>query len=484
MRPTLTRPARLFAVVAATAAAARGAEPSTRPAAGPTVVRLTLHPVAVADPPLRYELLPPLADQHPGDAAYEYAMAAISLPSYENYDPSNPKATDFWSRFDRQYDATVGTFSPTEAAELVTRLPTTRIDSAARCERAHWDVGYREHGVDTLLPHLNHIRMLAEVADVQTRVALAHNDYPAAARTLQTNFAMVRQLRAEPFLVQALVAAGIARLTLDKAVQEWVSRPNAPNLYWPLSGMPQSFTDPYAVAETERALLRFTDPPWLALAMDDRLPPDQWPRVLDVLTRLRLLDVITTRDGPAPPAFDTVRRREVAELDRPARDRLRADGRPAAAVAAMSADEVVGRYLLWQYGSVYDQMWKAWPLPFPQAADPLRQADDGFHRFIPTDDAVMGRLHPLRSRYTLARADEQLAALRVVEALRDHAARHGGRPPATLDEVVDLPIPPDPVTGRPFEYHADGVTATLTLPVPAGVGGKSGTRYELTFVAP
>ncbi len=53
-----------------------------------------------------------------------------------------------------------------------------------------------------------------------------------------------------------------------------------------------------------------------------------------------------------------------------------------------------------------------------------------------------------------------------------------------MDDIAELPIPPDPVTGRAFEYHADGLTAMLTLPVPAGISGRSGTRYELTFLTP
>ncbi len=38
--------------------------------------------------------------------------------------------------------------------------------------------------------------------------------------------------------------------------------------------------------------------------------------------------------------------------------------------------------------------------------------------------------------------------------------------PASLDAVTIVPIPPDPVTGKPFQYALDGETATLTREGP------------------
>ncbi len=61
-------------------------------------------------------------------------------------------------------------------------------------------------------------------------------------------------------------------------------------------------------------------------------------------------------------------------------------------------------------------------------------------------------------RRAQARLDQRIALLRHVEALRLHAAEHDGKLPAKLSEV-SVPLPDDPVTGKPFRYELTGATA-------------------------
>ena len=86
----------------------------------------------------------------------------------------------------------------------------------------------------------------------------------------------------------------------------------------------------------------------------------------------------------------------------------------------------------------------------------------------------------LQIRYNLARSDQYLALLRTIEALRDYAAAHEGHPPQNLDQIT-LPLPVDPLTGKPFAYRVDGQSATIDAPSPAWRGPRSGWRYELVF---
>ena len=481
-RTLLRHAAAVAAAVMTTPARAAGptTAPATLPAAVvPRVVRLTLCPVATAEPAVRYPLLPPLADQHPGDAAYTYMLAASNQPPY--WDPSG-KVSGAWARFEKIQDTPPGPFPTAEAADLLVHFPDRTLDAAARCDRAHWDADFRGRGVDAVLPYVTEMRPLARVAALRGRLALARGDFAGAARWVQTNLAMVRQMDGDSQvpLVQAMVAAGIENLTLDAVVQPWVSGGPSPNLYWSLSSLPTTFTDLYAVAQSEQGWLRFSDAPWIALAMDDRLPNDQWFRVVQFAARVMAAPAMTSL--PAAE-LDAARRRMTGSYVGAARANLTADGRPRAEVAAMSDDEAVGRYLLADYRATSDRTWRAFTLPFPQAERSLRQAGAA----VGTPDHPSSGLAytgGLRARYFFAAADEHLAALRVIEALRDHAARHGGRPPATLDEVTALPIPTDPVTGRAFDYHASGMTATLDLLAPAGLKPATGTRYELVFASP
>jgi hypothetical protein len=85
----------------------------------------------------------------------------------------------------------------------------------------------------------------------------------------------------------------------------------------------------------------------------------------------------------------------------------------------------------------------------------------------------------LLARFTLARADRYVRLMRTIEAIRDYAARHDGRLPERLEQITDLPLPIDPVTGKPFDYEVKGEIAILQALAPAWRGYGSGLRYEL-----
>jgi hypothetical protein len=63
-----------------------------------------------------------------------------------------------------------------------------------------------------------------------------------------------------------------------------------------------------------------------------------------------------------------------------------------------------------------------------------------------------------------------------------HAAQHGAWP-QTLADVTVVPVPPDPMTRKPFEYSVAAGVATLSAPPTKPVNpGLPAVRYELTLV--
>ena len=60
-----------------------------------------------------------------------------------------------------------------------------------------------------------------------------------------------------------------------------------------------------------------------------------------------------------------------------------------------------------------------------------------------------------------ARTERDFNSLRCIEAIRLYANSHDGKLPANLDDVKEVPIPPNPMTGKPFSYHLEGDTAVL-----------------------
>jgi len=79
-----------------------------------------------------------------------------------------------------------------------------------------------------------------------------------------------------------------------------------------------------------------------------------------------------------------------------------------------------------------------------------------------------------------ARCARTVAVLRVVEALRMHAARNDGELPASLAEVTCVPVPENPMTDEPFLYKlADGVAV---IDLPTSDGYAQAIRYEIAVV--
>jgi hypothetical protein len=88
------------------------------------------------------------------------------------------------------------------------------------------------------------------------------------------------------------------------------------------------------------------------------------------------------------------------------------------------------------------------------------------------------------ARGASVRSERRIAMLRVVEALRLHAAESGGKLPSSLDEIKAVPLPIDPVTGKPFGYKLTDGKATLDAPPPAGDKWETlGARYEISIAA-
>jgi len=137
---------------------------------------------------------------------------------------------------------------------------------------------------------------------------------------------------------------------------------------------------------------------------------------------------------------------------------------PAAGGEAWFASAVVGLYR-----ELYDDYFKGAYLPYPNAV--ALEAEVGRRvAAAKSGPAGMfaGMLPAIQAVYQIeAQLGRKIAALRVVEALRLHAAGQGGGLPESLDGVKAVPVPDDPMTGKPFEYRIEGESAVMTGKSPA-----------------
>ncbi|MFO0846344.1 MAG: hypothetical protein U0797_28870, partial [Gemmataceae bacterium] len=162
-------------------------------------------------------------------------------------------------------------------------------------------------------------------------------------------------------------------------------------------------------------------------------------------------------------------------------------GRPAAQVAKMPPAEVLLRYFSLYYHEYRDEVYKGTYLPYLQARPVFLEADKRLKELTGPDATEAARLPaallPAIAKVQLAQArlERKLAALRVIEALRMHAAATGGTLPNRLADVKVVPVPNDPGTGQPFEYRLDGGIATITSRVAGEPLATNGLRYRVTL---
>src|SRR5262249_9273582 len=316
-----------------------------------------------------------------------------------------------------------------------------------------------------LLPDAAEMRLYAPLLVLQARVAIAEGDYPTAIRTLQTGFAFSQHVAQGPFLISELVGISCANQMAD-CLLELAERPDAPNLYWAVTALPRPLIDVRPGMEFEHRVLELEFPDLADL--DRERTPEQWAAVLkrvrDKIKRITN-DVKGVGEKPAgdknpvTEAFD-----RLAEVSTAKKFLTEKVGLSAAAVEAMPPAQVVLLYFAHQYREMRDERFKAAYLPYPEAKVVLAEAE-ARQKTWPANEAVefARMLLPavVKAMQAPARLERKLAAVRVIEALRLHAAANGGQLPDKLEQVKVVPVPSDPLTGKPFEYQRDGQTATL-----------------------
>jgi hypothetical protein len=179
----------------------------------------------------------------------------------------------------------------------------------------------------------------------------------------------------------------------------------------------------------------------------------------------------------------------VAARHEAAKRALIARGRPRAAVEKLPPLQVALLHSFVHYERLFDDVVKWQNFPYWQVRPQLQELEKRQREEMRAADApaipLSDRLVSALGRTLLVRAwiDRRIAALRCLEAVRLYAGKHEGQLPPTLDDVKEVPVPLDPVTGRPFHYHVTGVGATLYGPPPDKDEADAGlaVSYELTL---
>lgn len=444
----------------------------------PPVIRLKLIPAAEPVPALKYKLLPELRDQTPGNALFLYYRAFS--PEWQWY----RKEANWWETLDKARETPLKDLPVKELNWVRTSAMLREVDRAARRSYCDWEMKdrVREDGVGLLLPDAQGLRGFGMLLSVRARLEMADGKFENAGHTFQTGFALARHTGEGPTLIQGLVGIAIASM-MNKQMETWVQTPGSPNLYWALTDLPMPFIDLRKCLQGERIMLDNILPDLRENLNDPKRPP---LAPAQIQRMLRSIAAVTDAPKEGPGLGLLLGAVKYAG----AKKFLAEKGWTAEQIDAIPALQAVLMQEVFEYDRFFDMMAKGANLPYPESQKIMNAAEVELKKAVgqsnPLAAPILAKLLlPATAKVFTARArlDRQIAVLRVIEAIRLHAAANGGKLPESLDAVTLVPVHRDPVFDKPFEYRRDGDKAMLSAPPPPGMPAIAGQviRYELTI---
>ncbi|MCP5518568.1 MAG: hypothetical protein H7A45_15060 [Verrucomicrobiales bacterium] len=443
-------------------------------------VRFTVDPMGEPVPALRYTLVDEKIDQTPGNAALAYQRVARMLAADKTWTEQKDQWTDWLGM-------PLADFPPDAVRQLLDqhRNNLEQLLKATRYEQCDWGTRIREEGFSALLPHLAELRGTARLLALDIRRLVREGRYDEAVVRLRAGMTLARHAAAGDLLIEGLVGVAIANTMLDR-IEEMISQPDAPNLYWALADLPPGYLSAWQSTRWERSCV-YVELPLLRFASDQAVTADDFRRAISDFQSLAGGDV---RPGWLPP--EEAQALHAAGIGLAAYPRacqqLIARGRSAEEVQQMSVARVLTTYIGESYAILRDDLFKWFALPYQQARRGIEQADADLQKAIVNDPVgsiiprlVLPSLNRVLDRFV--DLDRRLAALRCVEAIRAHAVGLEGELPTSLAELRPLPAPLDPVTGAPFGYRIEAATAHLESP-KAPDGERPGALEYLITLRP
>jgi len=451
----------------------------------PPTVKLVLQPAVAPRRALQYQLLPPVIDRKPGNAAVLYNRVPAEQADFFSkfYSEGGP-----WAKIEKWLEVPLGDprekeLRRPEWTSLLGGVIFEDLDRAARCESCDWQLPLREQMFFSIrLPELQQTRSYARLLTAKARLEIAEGRFEDALHTLQTGYALSRHVAQGQTLIHNLVGIAICNM-MSKRLEDWAQQPGAPNLYWALTWLPRPLLDQRPAMETEMYCLYFSFPDLRDLDKAKH-PPEQWNELLrKTVDRLfQMSDSVPSLPRPVLSTAMVLRGYPMA------RRALIEGGRPAAEVEAMPVAQVVLIYTMETYEELRDAMFKWYAVPYAQAREGAKRSQQTFEEatrlgnreILPFASVLLPAIES--AHFASVKNERAIAMLRVIEALRLYGAAHEGRLPDDLAEITEVPIPSDPVTGKPFAYQHTSGTAVLEAPfVPGREAKVYGARYEIKF---
>ncbi len=438
-------------------------------------VVVTISPAAVPKAALENPLLPPRSETIRGNAALLYLRAATMAGNLQT------ETAEFRKKLKSYLDSSAEDFPVDDARKDVAVFENAlgELRLGARRRQCEWQLPIEESGTQlyyVLLPEMQALRDLARVLAVRIRIEIHDGRIDNAIDSLQTGYAMGRQIADAPFLINSLVGVAVIELMCDR-VLELAQTENAPNLYWSLTAMPQPLVDMRQSLEVESSSALTVFPELVnADSVTGEASRTEFENFMNRFDKLAIDSTNTT--GPEyqlRKRFIDTLKDDAAMKD--VRSFLKSEGgySEEAIKEMVSTQAVLIRERIF-YIRMRDSMYIHSFLPFDQAQagfdawnlkyDQMKKDGKG----VPLVSLLMpafGKACGVR-----ARQQRRIAQLRIIEALRAYAVANNGKLPDSLSDL-GLPVSNNPVDGKPFEYTLKDGEATLRT--------DDGTRFQIQY---
>ena len=460
---------------------------------GLTLFQMTVTAAAEPKPALKHRLQLRALEYKPGNAATYYLRA----------DAENG-LSDAWKRVRKDFgeaidngwyssEISLGELPLDKVREAASRFDSTVsnfIAPASSRQDCDWGYSLTElRGAEVYalpLPGAQQSRSISRMLALRARLAIAEGRYDDAIDHMRMNFRLARNVGQELIVVCGLVGIAEAGVTSGTIV-DLIAAPDSPNLYWALSELPRPIVDLREAIRLEMSMGARVFPALLDAVTADHSPAE-WARLIgEALKLYETLSESSLFKGVSVGKQKTLRAMAGAGLSLlvypGAKQRLIQSGMDAARIEKMPVGQVVLIDAAREHQRIADEIEKWLYVPYPLAKKRIRRAErEGFGNRQFSDGfgpMIADILSPaIQAAWTAQmRLEWQMSSLRVVEALRMHAAETG-KFPASLDDVQVVPVPKNPITEQPYIYRLDGETAVLELPFSDGMPGVA-WRFEI-----
>lgn len=443
---------------------AQRASAQETPAAEPEkIVEWVLHGRAESRPALKHRLTYDWFERTPQNAAPLYLKTMLILAPQREEDDADQIAQ--WLE-----NTPLDELPRDEVRKTLSRYEyvLANIEIASHRDRCDWDLPIREAGTglfSMLLPEAQEARRITRLLALQARLQTAEGKTDEALATVRTMLAFSRHVAQQPFLISGLVGMAMANMALHE-LEILIQTPHAPNLYWPLTDLPDPLISLRAGIDLEYDAAYMVLPE-LQEARTGDYAKEEWDRqAAQLIERLgALLDV--EGDKEQRQFLRDVRAKDFITANyEAAKNRLLSRGHDREKIAAMPASRVVLLDASESYAEIRDEVYKSFNLPYPDAQKLFERTECLLAKV--NDLGIGGRLAGLLLpaingvNRAAARTRNHLDALRIVEAIRLYAAAHNELP-ESLEAITEAPIPMNAVTGKPFAYRREGDAAILRL---------------------